>query len=62
MMNQNDLVRRLLAKVEMSGTILPDRLAVAQHVIRELAPTIIGIIHEEIVNERRRKQTVERAG
>ncbi len=60
MLTQNDLVRRLLAKVEMSGSILPDRLAVARHVIRELAPTILQIVREEVTAEQRRRAGKER--
>ncbi len=50
-----DLVKRLIARVEISGNILPDRMAVARHVIQDLAPFILIIVKEEVKAELRQR-------
>jgi hypothetical protein len=55
-----DLVKRLIAKVEISGNILPDRMAVARRVIEELAPFILVVVREEVKAELRQRAGKEK--
>jgi hypothetical protein len=59
-LSHNDLVKRLIAKIEVSGNILPDRLEVARRVVWELAPVILVIIREEVKAELRQREGKEK--
>jgi hypothetical protein len=58
--SKNDIAKRLIAKIEVSGNILPDRLEVARRVVWELAPVILVIIREEVKAELRQQKGKEK--
>jgi len=53
MIDEKELIKRLMASVEIESPILPYQLGVATLIVRRIAPKVLEIIKEEVRTARR---------